>query len=182
VLLPPHRYSCCLLEAAHNALSLQPMPPKAPKCRVAGCQARLNAAAKATCKQCKNDFCKDHSFPSDHDCLRLSAGLSRSASAPALDKAAPAAAAAAVPGVAVLVSKTASKSPLGAAAAAPAAQPSAAASLLKQLQAAEPAALLDALLKTSPSAAADLQPLLIRAFGEEMSEVRARFSVSPAFG
>jgi len=161
------------------------MPPKgekAPKCRVPGCQARLTALTKGTCKQCKNDFCKDHSFPVDHDCVRLSAGLSRSASAPSLAKAAPAAPAAA-PGVSVLVSKIAAKSPLaaGAAAAPPAAQPSSA--LLQQLKAAETPALLEALLKTSPSAAEDLQPLLLRAFGAELAEVRPgeQKRVSPVF-
>jgi hypothetical protein len=65
------------------------MPPKAAgakaaKCPVAGCQTRLNASTSGSCKQCKALFCKEHSFPTDHQCMRLSGGLSRSASAPQL--------------------------------------------------------------------------------------------------
>jgi hypothetical protein len=62
------------------------MPPKekAPKCPVQGCQTRLNASTSGSCKQCKGLFCKEHSFPTDHQCMRLSSGLSRSASAPQL--------------------------------------------------------------------------------------------------
>ena len=97
------------------------MPPKekAAKCPVDGCKQRLNAATSGTCKQCKNLFCNEHSFPGgcrrplgaqrrsltapvafagDHNCMRLSGGISRSASAPQLVPKA-------VPGV--LVSSTA---------------------------------------------------------------------------
>ena len=54
------------------------------------------------------DFCKDHSFPVDHECMRLSGGMSRSASAPSLAKgerpatAAPSGSKA--PGIGILVS------------------------------------------------------------------------------
>ena len=103
--------------------------------------------------------------------MRLSAGMSRSASAPSLAKVSPAAAAP-VPGVSVLVSKVAAKSPLSAsAAAASVAQPPQGTALLRQLQSADLPALVDTLLKASPSAAEDMQPLLIRAFGEELAEV-----------
>jgi predicted nucleic acid binding AN1-type Zn finger protein len=41
------------------------MPPKekAAKCPVDGCKQRMTAATSSNCKQCKNLFCKEHSFP-----------------------------------------------------------------------------------------------------------------------
>ncbi len=175
------------------------MPPKADrgtKCPAPGCSVRLGAATKATCKQCKKDFCKDHSYPSDHECMRLSGGMSRSASAPQLVKQPQ-------PSLGVLVSTGAAKAPVAAVAApkvrecvstrpaarrsrgvhswltahqangaaTPAAPPATA--VLKELQAADSQKLLDTLLRTSASAAVDAQPLLIRALGEESAEVRA---------
>ena len=80
------------------------MPPKADrgaKCPQEGCSQRLNQATLGTCKGCGRDFCKNHCFPSDHDCQGpAAASLARSSSAPQLAKQ-PAA-----PGLGVLVSAT----------------------------------------------------------------------------
>ena len=91
------------------------MPPKerAAKCPVQGCKVHLTPATKAACKHCKTEFCKDHSFPSDHGCMRLSGGMSRSASAPQLVKPP-----AAVPGLLVSAAANSSKASAAAVAAA----------------------------------------------------------------
>ena len=62
------------------------MAPKerSPKCPVAGCSIRMNAQTSGTCKMCHKSFCKEHCYPADHACQRLSGGMSRSASAPQL--------------------------------------------------------------------------------------------------
>ena len=94
----------------------------------------------------------------DHHCVRLSAGLSRSASAPAL------APPKVQPGVVV------NKAPVGVAVAKAAAPPPASV-LLQALETMDAAAALEPLFTSSPAAAADMQPQLIRAFGEEQAEV-----------
>jgi hypothetical protein len=123
----------------------------------------------------------------DHNCMRLSGGISRSASAPQLVPKA-------VPGV--LVSSIAKPKEAQAAPgpqkvrmhcnvgrlcwfllvpdiqAAAATAGSSSSTTLQQLQSSEPGSLLEGLLAASPSVGLDAQGLLIRALGDDSAEVR----------